>query len=127
MFQSLEGRASQALNGICGKGVSSPLVPDDGGYLGFFLRVMEHLEAGAEKAHALAEEMSRDLLGQGASDVFNHLLGLDPEFDFAAVLDLVPETVRIALVEWVEFHVADLVTRLVPEGYGPSSSDDVSS
>ncbi|KAE8767459.1 hypothetical protein D1007_61173 [Hordeum vulgare] len=90
MYQSLEGRASRALSDICGEGFSSTLVPDDGGYLGFFLHVVEHLEAGAEKAHVLAEEKSRDLLGQGASGVFSHLLCLDPDFDFVAVLDPVP-------------------------------------
>ncbi|KAE8818269.1 hypothetical protein D1007_03899 [Hordeum vulgare] len=98
-FQSLEGRASQALGDICGEGVSIPLVLDDAGFLGFFLRVVECLEAGAEKAHALAEEKSRDLLGQAASDVFSHLLRLDPDFDSAAVLDPVPEMIRLALAE----------------------------
>ncbi|KAE8774784.1 hypothetical protein D1007_52744 [Hordeum vulgare] len=127
MFQYLEARASRALNDICGEGVSSPLVLDDGGYLSFFLRVVEHLDAGAEKAHALAEERSRDLLGQGASDVLGHLLRLDPYFDFAVLLGPVPETIRAALAEWVEVHVEDLVTRLAPKGCGVISSDDVSS
>ncbi|KAE8819025.1 hypothetical protein D1007_03230 [Hordeum vulgare] len=66
MFQYLERRASWALSDICGEGVSSPLVTDNAGYLGFFSRVVECFEAGAEKAHALAEEKSRDLLGQAA-------------------------------------------------------------
>ncbi|KAE8773633.1 hypothetical protein D1007_54104 [Hordeum vulgare] len=118
MFQSLEVRASRALSDICGEGISSPLVPDDGGYLGFFLHVVEHLEADSKKAHALVEEKSRDLLGQGASDVFNHL---------TAVLDPVPEMARAALAEWVVVHEEDLVTRLVPEGCGTISRDDVSS
>ncbi|KAE8785235.1 hypothetical protein D1007_41068 [Hordeum vulgare] len=76
---------------MCGKGVSGALIPDDSTCLGFFYhRVVQHLVAGAEKALALAEEKSRDLLGQAASDVFNHLLRLDPDFDFASVLDPVP-------------------------------------
>lgn len=104
------------MSDICGEGVSSPLVPDDAGYLGLFFRVVECLEAGAEKVHALAEEKSRDLLGQAASDVFNHLLRFDPDFDFTEVLGPVPETIRTALAEWVEVHVEDLVTRLAPEG-----------
>ncbi|KAE8797467.1 hypothetical protein D1007_27453 [Hordeum vulgare] len=54
MFQSLEWRASRALGDICGEGVSGPLIPDDSGYFGFFCRVMEHLEASAGKALALA-------------------------------------------------------------------------
>ncbi|KAE8796086.1 hypothetical protein D1007_28944 [Hordeum vulgare] len=123
----LERRASQALIHIYGKGVPSPLVPDDAGYLGFFLRVVECLEAGVEKGHALREEKSRDLLGQAASNVFTHLLRLDPDIDFAVVLDMVPETIRTALAEWVEVHVDDLVTRLAPEGCGASSGDDASS
>ncbi|KAE8774576.1 hypothetical protein D1007_53029 [Hordeum vulgare] len=127
MFRSLEGRASRALTDICSKGVSAPLVPDKGGYLGFFLRIVERLEAGAEKAHALAKEKSHDLLVQGASDVFSHLLRLNPDFDFAAVLDPVLETIRVALAEWVEVHVEDLVTRLAPESGGVSCGDDVSS
>ncbi|KAE8810740.1 hypothetical protein D1007_12542 [Hordeum vulgare] len=114
MFQSLWRRASRASSDIYGEGVSSPLVPDNAGYLGFFLRVVECLEAGAEKAHALPEERSRDLLGQATSDVFGHLLRLDPDFDFVVILDLVPETIRAALAEWVDVHVEGLVTRFVP-------------
>ncbi|KAE8793526.1 hypothetical protein D1007_31809 [Hordeum vulgare] len=113
MFQSLEKRASCALSNMCGKSVSSPLVPDDAGYLGFFLRVMECLEAGAGKALALAQEKS-------------HLLRLDPYFDFAAVVDPVPEMIHAALDERVEVHVDDLVARLAPEGYGVDSCDDMS-
>ncbi|KAE8799195.1 hypothetical protein D1007_25482 [Hordeum vulgare] len=126
MFVSLERRASRALSDIYGEGVSSPLVPDDVGYLGFFFHVVECLEAGAEKTHALTEDKSRDLLRQSASDVFSHLLRLDPDFDFTAVLGLVPETIRDALAKWVEVHVEDLVTRLSPEGCGVSSDDTVS-
>ncbi|KAE8797881.1 hypothetical protein D1007_26891 [Hordeum vulgare] len=120
MFQSLERRASLALSDICGKGVTSPLVPHDARYLGFFFRVVECLEAGVEKSHALTEEKSRDLLAQAASNVFSHLLRLDPEFDFATMLDPVPETIPATLAEWVEVHVEDLVTRLAPEGPGPA-------
>ncbi|KAE8766510.1 hypothetical protein D1007_62262 [Hordeum vulgare] len=127
MFKSLEGRASWALRNICREGVSSLLVPDDARYLGLFLRVVEYLEAGAEKAHALAVEKSRDLLGQGALDVFSHLLRLDPDFDFATMLDPEPETIHAALAEWVEVHVEDPVTSLAPEGYDMNSGDDVSS
>ncbi|KAE8787596.1 hypothetical protein D1007_38415 [Hordeum vulgare] len=89
--------------------------------------VVECLEAGAEKARTLTEKNGRDLLGQAASDVFSHLLCLDPDFDFAAVLGPVPETIRTALAEWVEVHVEDLVTRLASEGCGMSSRDDASS
>ncbi|KAE8797590.1 hypothetical protein D1007_27245 [Hordeum vulgare] len=98
MFRSLERRASHALSDICGEGVSGPLIPDDSGYLGFFYRVLEHLEAGAEKALALAEEKSRDLLGQAASDDFSHLLRPDPDFDFASMMDPVPELIHAALL-----------------------------
>ncbi|KAE8789330.1 hypothetical protein D1007_36505 [Hordeum vulgare] len=112
MFQSLERRTSRALSDICGKGVSSPVDPDNASYLGFFFRVLECLEAGAENAHALAEEKSRDLLGQAASNVFNHLLRLDPDYDFATVLGPVQEKIRAALAEWVKVHVKDLVTSL---------------
>ncbi|KAE8783153.1 hypothetical protein D1007_43416 [Hordeum vulgare] len=126
MFQSLAGRASRAMSDLCGGGVSGPLSPDDARYLGFFYRVMERLEAGAGKAHALAKEKSRDLLGQAASDFLSHLLRLDPEFDFVVVLDPVPETIRASLAEWVEVHVEDLETRLAPEGCGVGSDDDAS-
>ncbi|KAE8807136.1 hypothetical protein D1007_16547 [Hordeum vulgare] len=116
MFQSLERRASQALSDICGEGVSIPLVPDDVGYLGFFSRVVERLEVAAE-----------NVFSQTASDVFCHLLHLDPGFDFAILLDPVPETIRDALAEWVEVHVEYLVISLAPEGCGVSCGDDASS
>ncbi|KAE8767070.1 hypothetical protein D1007_61614 [Hordeum vulgare] len=93
MFRSIERRASRAMSDMCGKGVSGPTIPDDSRCFGFFYRVVEHLEAGTEKALALAEEKSRYLLGQAASDVFNHLLHLNPDFDFASVLDPVPEMI----------------------------------
>ena len=88
---------------------------------------MEHLEGSAGKALALAEEKSRDLLGQAALDVFSHLLRLDPDFDFASLLDPVPETICAALAEWVEVHVEDLVGRLAPEDRGMGPDEDVSS
>ncbi|KAE8774434.1 hypothetical protein D1007_53208 [Hordeum vulgare] len=127
MFQSLQRRASHALGDICGEGVSGPLIPDDSGYLGFFCRVVEHLETSARKALAFVEEKSRDLLGQAASDVFTHLLHLDPDFDFASVLDPVPETIRAALAEWVDVHVEDVVARLGPEGRDMDPVEDVPS
>ncbi|KAE8818281.1 hypothetical protein D1007_03911 [Hordeum vulgare] len=102
------------------------MVPDDDGYLGFFLCVVERLEAGSAKALALPEEKSRDLLSQEASNVFSHLPCLDPDFDFAEVLDPVPETVRAAWAEWVEVHVENLVARLAPEGHGMYPDDDAS-
>ncbi|KAE8820574.1 hypothetical protein D1007_01318 [Hordeum vulgare] len=125
MFRSLERRATRALSDICGKGVSGPLIPDDSKCLGFFYRVVEHLEAGAEKALALKEEKRRDLLGQATSDIFSHLLCLDPNFDFASMLDPVLETIQ-ALAEWVEVHVEDLVTSFALEGRGVGSDNDVS-
>ncbi|KAE8812241.1 hypothetical protein D1007_10850 [Hordeum vulgare] len=126
MFWSLERRASRTLSDICGEGVNGPLISDDSGYLGFFYRVMEHLEAGAEKALALAEDKRCDLFGQATSDVFNHLLHLDPDFDFASVLDSVPKTICAALAEWVEVHVEDLVTSFALEGHRVGSDDDAS-
>ncbi|KAE8787135.1 hypothetical protein D1007_38911 [Hordeum vulgare] len=93
MFQSLERRDSRALGDICGESVSAPLVPDDSEYLGFFCRVMERLEESVGKALAFTEEKRRDLLGEAASDVFSHHLRLDPDFDFASVLDTVLETI----------------------------------
>ncbi|KAE8802803.1 hypothetical protein D1007_21452 [Hordeum vulgare] len=127
MFQSLKRRASRALSDFCGEGVSRPLVPDDVGYLGFFFRVVECPEAGAEKAHALVEEKSHDLLGQAACDVFSHLIRLNPDFDFTAVLGPVPKTICAALAEWVEVHLEEMVTRLAPESCRVSSGDDASS
>ncbi|KAE8813990.1 hypothetical protein D1007_08626 [Hordeum vulgare] len=126
MFRSLERRTSRTLSDICVEGVSGPLIPDDSGYMGFFYRAVEHLEASAEKALALVDEKSRNLLGQAASNVFNHLLRLDPDFDIALVLDPVPQTIHAALAEWVEVHVEDLVTRLAPEGRDMDSDDDTS-
>ncbi|KAE8807870.1 hypothetical protein D1007_15814 [Hordeum vulgare] len=127
IFQSIERRASRALGDICRESISSPLIPDNFGYLGFFCRIMEHLEASAGKALALTEEKSRDLLGQAASDVISHLLRLDPDFDFALVLDRVHATIRTVLAEWVEVHVEDLVAKLAPEGHGIGSDEDVPS
>ncbi|KAE8801506.1 hypothetical protein D1007_22890 [Hordeum vulgare] len=70
------------------------------------------------------EEKSRDLLSEAASTVFSHLLHLNQDFDFAKVLDPVPQTVRAALAEWVDVHVEDLVARLPPEGHGMDPGDD---
>ncbi|KAE8807966.1 hypothetical protein D1007_15646 [Hordeum vulgare] len=50
MFQSLERRASRALCDISGEGVSSPLVLDDAGYLGFFSRIVECLEGAPRRS-----------------------------------------------------------------------------
>ena len=100
------------MSDICGAGISSPLVPDDAGYLGFFSRVMECLEEGAEKIRVLVEVKRRDLLARAASNVFSHLLHLDPHFDFEAVLGPVPEVTRAALAEWVKDHVEDLIVEL---------------
>ncbi|KAE8777568.1 hypothetical protein D1007_49639 [Hordeum vulgare] len=127
MFQSIERTASRALGDICGEGVSGPLIPDDSGYLGFSCRVVERLEASAGKALEILDEKSRDLLGQVASDVLSHLLCLDPDFDFASLLDLVPETIHAALAKWVEVHVEDLVARLAPEGRDMDPDEDVPS
>ncbi|KAE8779918.1 hypothetical protein D1007_47029 [Hordeum vulgare] len=126
MFQSLERTASYALSDICGESVSSPLFPDDARYLGFFLRIMERLDASAAKALALVEVKSRDLLSQAASDVFSHLLCLDPDFYFSAVLDPLLETTHATLDEWVEIHVEYLVARLAPERHGVDTGDDAS-
>ncbi|KAE8773554.1 hypothetical protein D1007_54169 [Hordeum vulgare] len=127
MFQSLERSTSHALGDICGESISGPLIPNDSEYLGFFYRIMERLEASAEKAFALAEEKSRDLLGQAASDIFSHLLRLNPDFDFTSVPDPVPETFRAALAEWVEVHVQDLVARLTLDGRDMGSDEEVPS
>ncbi|KAE8776026.1 hypothetical protein D1007_51413 [Hordeum vulgare] len=97
MFRSIEQRASRALSDISGEGVSGPLIPHDSEYLGFFCRIMEHLEASAEKARALAEEKSREILGLAASDVFSYLLHLHHDIDFSSVLDPMLETIRAAL------------------------------
>ncbi|KAE8767611.1 hypothetical protein D1007_60998 [Hordeum vulgare] len=91
--------SSRAVSDICREGVSGPLIRDDSGYLGFFYRVVEGLEASVGKAFMHVEEKSRDFLGQAASDVFRHLLRLDPDFDFALLLEPVPETIRAALAE----------------------------
>ncbi|KAE8776585.1 hypothetical protein D1007_50695 [Hordeum vulgare] len=112
MFHTLEQRDSRVPGDICREGVSGPLIPDDSGYLGFFYRIMEHVEVSAGKAFALAEEKSCDLLGQVASNIFSHLLHFDPDFDFASVLDPVPKMIRATLAAWVEVHVEDLVARL---------------
>ncbi|KAE8819292.1 hypothetical protein D1007_02790 [Hordeum vulgare] len=69
----------------------------------------------------------RDLLGQAASGVFNHLLRFDPDFDFPAVLGPVSETIHVALAEWDEVYVEDHVTRLAPECCSVSSGEDASS
>ncbi|KAE8799499.1 hypothetical protein D1007_25078 [Hordeum vulgare] len=127
MFQSLQRRASWALSDICGEGVSSPHVPNDAGYLGFFSRIVECLEGGVEKVCVLAQEKSDDLVERAASDMFSHLLRLDPYFDFDAVLGPVPESIHATLAEWVEDHVDDLVAGLVSEGGGESSDDGASS
>ncbi|KAE8803679.1 hypothetical protein D1007_20363 [Hordeum vulgare] len=62
MFHGLERRASRALDSICGSSVYSPLVPDDAGYLDFFTKIMERLEAGTKQVGALIEEESHDIL-----------------------------------------------------------------
>lgn len=66
--------------------ISSPLVPDDVGYLAFFTRTVERLEGGAEKVGKLVEEESHDLLTQASTCIFSHLLHSDPDFNFKAVI-----------------------------------------
>ncbi|KAE8772632.1 hypothetical protein D1007_55326 [Hordeum vulgare] len=88
---------------------------------------MERLEAGSGKVVAFAKEKSHDLLGQAASDVFSHLLRLDPYFDFASVLDPVRETICAALAEWVNVHMEDLVARVAPEDHDMGADEDVPS
>ncbi|KAE8803212.1 hypothetical protein D1007_20988 [Hordeum vulgare] len=83
--------------------------------------------ANSTSARPAHLEKNHDLLGQVASDIYTHLLRLDPNFDFAELLGPVPETIRAALAEWVAVHVEDLVTRLAPEGCGVSSRNDASS
>ncbi|KAE8810884.1 hypothetical protein D1007_12383 [Hordeum vulgare] len=57
------------------------MISDDSRYLSIFYHVVEHLEASPEMALALEEEKSRDILFQAVSDIFSHLLRLDPDFD----------------------------------------------
>ncbi|KAE8804835.1 hypothetical protein D1007_19069 [Hordeum vulgare] len=78
MFRWLERRARRALGSIFGASISSPLVPDDVGYLDFFTEVMERLEAGAREVGVLIEEESRDLLSQALTCVLSNLLHADP-------------------------------------------------
>ncbi|XP_020165789.1 uncharacterized protein [Aegilops tauschii subsp. strangulata] len=133
LFQDLEHRANCALRSICKESVSSPLMPDDAGYLAFFTRVVERLEGSAEKVRQLVDEESRDLLARASTRVFSHLLRSDPDFDFQAVIDPVPRTIHDALGEWAEDHVDDLITRFTSDGledqhgaeeHGAAISDD---
>ncbi|KAE8775927.1 alpha-glucosidase [Hordeum vulgare] len=92
----------------------------------FTLSPMNYRAPSCWSSSTCCSSLIRDLLVQEASNVFSHLLRLDPDFDFAVVVGPVLETIRAALAKWVEVHVEDLVTTLAPEGDGASSGDDVS-
>lgn len=120
------------MDSICKGNVSSPLVPDNAGYLAFFTRAVEQLKEGAEKVGELVEVGSRDLLVQVLTSVFSRLFRSDPDFDFNVVIALVPIVIRDALSEWVEDHVDALSTQFTPndregqrmaEGLGDDDND----
>ncbi|KAE8769287.1 hypothetical protein D1007_59133 [Hordeum vulgare] len=87
--------------------VSSPLVPDDAGYLDFF----------TNKVVVIVDEECRDLLGQALTRVCSQLLRANPRFDSEAVMVPVPEGLRGALAEAVEDHVG-LSSQFVPGNCG---------
>ncbi|KAE8775296.1 hypothetical protein D1007_52238 [Hordeum vulgare] len=91
MFRDLLRLARRALGFICKGSVSSPLVPDEAGYLDFFTKVVEQLEASAQKVGAMIEEESHDLLSQALTHVFSSLFHTDPHFNFEDAMAPVPE------------------------------------
>lgn len=97
MFLDLERRACRALDRVCKESVSGLLMPDDAGYRAFFTRIVERLEEGAERVGELVKEESRNLLARASTRVFSHLLRLDPDFDFDAMIAPVPWVIRGAL------------------------------
>ncbi|KAE8799161.1 hypothetical protein D1007_25547 [Hordeum vulgare] len=105
MFQGFERRAHQALGFICRGSILSPLVPDEAGYLDFFTKVVERLEAGTQEVGALIEEECRDLLSQALTHVFTHLFHTYPHFDFEAAMAPVPDATCGALGKAVKDHV----------------------
>ena len=110
MFDDLGVRANRALSTICDESISRPYEADDVGYLRFCTQVVTCLEGGAVRACQLVEEKSRDLLGRAISRVFSHLLSLDPDFDFSAVIAPVLGVTQGDLASWVDHHVDDLIT-----------------
>ncbi|KAE8774507.1 hypothetical protein D1007_53136 [Hordeum vulgare] len=78
VFEGLDHRVCQAVGSICGGRISSPLVPDDVGYLDFFTKVVEQLEVDAKQVGILIEEESRDLLSEALMHVFNNVFCTDP-------------------------------------------------
>ncbi|KAE8806342.1 hypothetical protein D1007_17497 [Hordeum vulgare] len=105
MFQGLEREARRALGFICRGSVPSSLIRDDAGYLGFFTKVGQRLEAGALQVGALIEEETRDLLSQVVTHIFSNLFHTDPHFDFEATMVPILEASLGALGKAVREHV----------------------
>ncbi|KAE8816391.1 hypothetical protein D1007_05993 [Hordeum vulgare] len=105
MFQGLDRRARRALGFICTGSVPRPLVPDEAGYLDFFTKVMERLEAGAQQVWPQIKEESCDLLSQVLTRVFSNLFHIDPHFDFEVTMASVLEASHDALGKAVKGHV----------------------
>ncbi|KAE8817848.1 hypothetical protein D1007_04468 [Hordeum vulgare] len=97
MFQGLERWECRALGSIYGGSISSPIIPDDAGYLDFFTKVPEWVEAGAEQVGVLIEDEIRNLMSKAPMHVFSNLLHVDPHFDFEAAMAPVPRAIRVAL------------------------------
>ncbi|KAE8814775.1 hypothetical protein D1007_07772 [Hordeum vulgare] len=103
------------MGSICRGNVSTPLVPNDVGYLDFFTKVVERLEADARQVGALIEEEIHDFLSRALTCVFSNLLCVDPRFDFEATRPPVPEAICSALGEVVGDHVDTLRAQFAPD------------
>ncbi|KAE8820716.1 hypothetical protein D1007_01477 [Hordeum vulgare] len=97
MFQGIELQARCALGSIWREDVSSPLMLDDADYLDFFTKVVEWLGAGAKNVGLIVAEECRNLLAHAILHVFNHLLRIDPCFDFEA---MIAPFLRSSVVPW---------------------------
>ncbi|KAE8777577.1 hypothetical protein D1007_49648 [Hordeum vulgare] len=105
MFQGLKRRARPAPGLISRGSVSSPVVPDKVGYLDFFTKVVERLEAGAREVGALIEDENNDLLSQSLPRVFSNLFHTDPHFNFEAAMAPIPEASRDTVGKAMRDHV----------------------
>ena len=115
MLQGLSVRANNALGAICDESAPHPHESDYASHLNFFTDVVTRLEGQAVQACQLVEGRNRGLVGREVSRVFSNLLDRDSQFDFNAVLALVPAATQDKLARWVDDHVNALVKELASE------------
>lgn len=90
-----------------------PNVRCDGGYLAFFERVAEMLEAGVSHVEEERAADPRELLGLALTLVFSNLCHFVPQLDHRRVVEPAPAECRCLFRDEVRPHVDDLMERYI--------------